>query len=180
MNEKKPYICVMPSARAKTWTARKVRKFFSQFFFVRLFVFPLCKIRKHGQNFKATELSDNQLWWTGPDFSKKSPEFWPNILNFRSAQTPSDEIAAEVNKAVKLNPRKDFSNVFVNTVTSLDLNVENVISCENHSSTKHSFRVTAYVIRFVQNLKRRVKGEDCVIGKLSLEEFLDAKNLWFR
>ena len=53
---------------------------------------------------KATELSDNQLWWTGPDPLKKSPEFWPNILNFRLAQAPSDEIAAEVNKAVKLNP----------------------------------------------------------------------------
>ena len=59
------------------------------------------------------------------------------------------------------------------------MNIENDISCENHSSAKHSFRVTAYVIRFVQNLKRRVKGEDCVIGELSLEEFLDAKNLWF-
>ena len=128
---------------------------------------------------KATELSDNQLWWTGPDFLKKSPEFWPNILNFRSAQTPSDEIAAEVNKAVKLNPRKDFSDVFVNTVTSLDLNIESVISCENYSSAKHLFRVTAYVIRFVQNFKRRVKGEDCVIGELSLKEFLGAKNLWF-
>ena len=39
---------------------------------------------------KATELSDNQLWWTGPDFLKKSPAFWPNILNFRSAQTRSN------------------------------------------------------------------------------------------
>ena len=129
---------------------------------------------------KATELSDNPLWWTGPDFLKKSPEFWPNILNFRSDQTPSNEIVAEVNKAVKSNPRKDFSDVFVNTVTSSDLNIENIIACENYSNAKHLFRVTAYVIRFVQNLKRRVKGEDCVIGELSLEEFLYAKILWFR
>lgn len=57
---------------------------------------------------KATELADNRVWWTGPDFLKKSPEFWPTILHSRLGQTPSEETAAEVNKAVKQNLRKIF------------------------------------------------------------------------
>ena len=41
-------------------------------------------------------------------------------------------------------------------------------------------RVTAYVCRFVANLKLRKKGDEFIVGQLRVAEICEAEKMWIR
>ena len=52
------------------------------------------------------------------------------------------------------------------------------IDVERFSCVRKLLRVTAWVKRFVDNLKRKVRSEEPVIKYLSIQEIDDAEVLW--
>ena len=93
----------------------------------------------------AQELSNESLWFNGPDFLSKDEDEWPKcpVAN----QGESDEILKEVVKQP--------SNVVRSLVTRNDgqhnvLDVHKIMDINRFSSLKKLLRVTAYVLRFIE------------------------------
>ena len=55
-----------------------------------------------------------------------------------------------------------------------------VIDVARFGDLKKLLRVTAYVCRFVTNLKLRRKGDEFVVGQLRVAEICEAEKMWVR
>ena len=60
----------------------------------------------------------------------------------------------------------------------MELNLESIIPCEDYSNVQRLFRVTAYVLRFVENLK--LENANLVYGEIQEEEVSVSKELWYK
>ncbi|XP_033643441.1 uncharacterized protein LOC117303376 [Asterias rubens] len=103
-----------------------------------------------------------QRWKNGPEFLRFPEESWPKD-------------AERVNQMEVDKERHKTQAVFITTET------QEAIDCKKYSSWRKLIRVTAYVRRFVQNI--RAKMQSCVNkeskqGPLSPQELTDAANYW--
>eukprot|EP00795_Rhopilema_esculentum_P003197 gene3197-1511_t len=129
---------------------------------------------------KMSQISGSEIWWFGPTFLAKSENYWPAVLNFETKTKIPEDVSFELNRETKSNPRKDFSDVFVGVSTASNYALENVIKAEDFSDENRLFRVSAYVFRFVENLKRRLLKEDIETNDLTVEEVENARISWLR
>ena len=58
--------------------------------------------------------------------------------------------------------------------------IDQVIDIQNYNRLGKLLRVSAYVIRYVNNLKRKVKKEEVIAGHLKWNEIKDVKILWIK
>ncbi|KAL9955907.1 hypothetical protein ACROYT_G037306 [Oculina patagonica] len=122
----------------------------------------------------AKELSDSNTWWNGPSFLYRPETEWPEISQ---TEPLNEEILQE---AVKNVP--DVTHLLVTTACDkLNPKVDQIIDIGRFSNVTKLFRVTAYVIKFINKLKNRTlenwreKFED-----LTTAELKNAKNLWLQ
>jgi hypothetical protein len=101
------------------------------------------------------DLSTARTWSIGPQFLLLPESEWP------VCPTTSTIDAAATVELVKDQP----SIIYVLPVTSANVenpvNISNLISCDRYSSLNRLVRVTsvtAYVLRFVQNLRNRIRN----------------------
>ena len=125
---------------------------------------------------KLSSLMKNSKWWKGPKFLSKTKEFWPSQLAFNKLENSFEEVKLEL----KENPQSDFSDVFVNLTCASTFDLENIISCEAYSNLDRLLRVTSYVLRFMNNLKSKLKKCDALVGEPQLEEVEYSLGLWCR
>ena len=128
------------------------------------------------RSMKLSNLMKNSKWWKGPKFLSKTKEFCPSQLAFDKLENSFEEIKLEL----KENPRSDFSDVFVNLTCATTFDLENIISCGAYSSLDRLLRVTSYVLRFVNNLKSKLKKCDAFVGELQSKEVEYSLGLWCR
>ena len=110
----------------------------------------------------ASHLKDSKLWWEGPEWLKKEDQ-WPNKIDLNK----SEEIEVESKRV----------NVLV-TVEEEPKGVSNVIDIDKFSSLDRLLRVTAYMKRFVRNLKRKKEGKELDTGRLDVGELEEAERVW--
>eukprot|EP00112_Aurelia_sp_Birch-Aquarium-sp1_P000703 Seg1067.16 transcript_id=Seg1067.16/GoldUCD/mRNA.D3Y31 product="putative protein K02A2.6" protein_id=Seg1067.16/GoldUCD/D3Y31 len=113
---------------------------------------------------KATKLKDDKLWKEGPDWLVT--EEWPKKLQNLDADEAEEE---RVKRVVQSNIVRQ---------TESKQNLSSVIDCNRFSKEIKLYRVTARVLRFINNLKACVRKEDTVDGELSTEETRKAQKLW--
>ena len=101
----------------------------------------------------AKELFTSNTWWNGPNFLHNSVNQWPEMT--QPAQTEEEEIQREAIKT-----EKDITHSMVNTGTSDSLyrGIDKIMDIERYSNITKLLRVTAYVIRFADNLNKRVQN----------------------
>ena len=120
----------------------------------------------------AQELMDSDLWWDGPPWLSQPPEFWPK---YEISSTPPEECIQEM----KENDKKLMQET-VSMVPAVEtMQLESVISSSDYSRSTRLIRVTALVLRFINNLKLRVASER-VKGSLTASEYQQAEFLWIR
>ena len=124
---------------------------------------------------KANDLVSNKLWWEGPEFLQKSEDEWPKCS--------SEEPDTALNEVVKKQPAVTHSLVTKGSNPNPP-DIAKSMNCENFCTLTRLFRVTAYVLRFINNVKKSTR--DRKITKmtkpkdLSASEINAAENIWIR
>ena len=134
----------------------------------------------------ASKLVANQLWWNGPEFLSKGKDAWPNLpVNPEVISTEPDTLL-QLKKESSSSQKKQrnstvLANVVADRVTSeRKLNLDCIIPLKGFSSLQRLVRVTAYVLRFVSNVKRKNERKELTDEDLKQEEIERARELWIR
>ncbi|XP_048580440.1 uncharacterized protein LOC125561134 [Nematostella vectensis] len=112
----------------------------------------------------ASKLESSALWWNGPHWLTGPEQGWPALQIERTPAGAEEEkgtISMVVNTRV---PKSDISSV---------------INPNNFSNCSKLFKVTAYVRRFMHNV-RAEKVEDRMTGRLSRKEMTNAELEWIK
>ena len=96
---------------------------------------------------RGCQIEGNEVWWRGPSFLELHPSEWPHM----EIQDTDSEAQLELMK-------NDFvisHTLSVATSTLTFHKVQNIIDCTCFSKLDKLLKVTAYVLRFVHNLKNQ-------------------------
>ena len=115
-----------------------------------------------------SELKNSNIWWSGPEWLKGRPADWPcseSILPTRES---------------KIEEKGSFAvNLLIN-VNSL-FGISNLMNLSKFSSLTKLVRVTAWVKRFVSNLKGKKIGDVLVVDRtLKVSELEEAELEWVK
>ena len=113
----------------------------------------------------GTTLKSKRLWWVGPEWLTKPKEEWPKFEGVCKSQKVVEEERKSATMIVQVKTQG---------------RAERVIDLEKFSSSEKLFRVTAWVLRFLRNLKAGKHGENKQFGELSVHELVEAERVWIR
>ena len=106
------------------------------------------------------QLKDHHLWWKGPQWLLAEPAQWPEQPTTLCETVPVEE--------------REICNLA--TVNSASL-AEPVIPANRFSDFMHLKRVTAWILRFVSNLRTAV-SQRCLSPHLTVPELSSAEDYW--
>ena len=121
------------------------------------------------------EVKKDSLWFTGPDFLYKQESCWPSLLSPKDFELNNHE---EVIKEAKVTSTVNLTAI----KTVIDLSD---VDASRYSNFDKLLRITAYVMRFKNNILRLRNKDSSAFGdisgikipELSIEEIRQAKNL---
>ena len=113
----------------------------------------------------AKYLYDNRLWWEGPPWLKGGMGSWPS----HTFENEPSEVKVERKKEV----------VLMATVEEPML-ISQVVDINRYCTLGKLLRVTAYVQRFISNLKNKLAKNEVNVGRLSLDEIEKAEMEWIK
>ena len=122
----------------------------------------------------AEALQESQIWWHGPPWLLEGKDEWPNQMvvtelpsehydEMRSCDKPKGKLIRSTGLVVE------------SRITSLS----NVLDPDKFSDFKCLIRVTAFVLRFLRNLKSK-RIEEKLFGPLNIDEYESAEILWLK
>ncbi|GFQ83656.1 integrase catalytic domain-containing protein [Trichonephila clavata] len=103
------------------------------------------------------ELINSEKWWNGPEWLKDSENLWPNLEGFESIDSETVELKSSL-------------------IVNLTITREKIIDPDKYSSLLKLPRVTAYIFRFVNVLRRK----DFEKGPLASEDLFNAEIFWVK
>ena len=111
----------------------------------------------------ADSLQKTDLWWNGPGWLSSPREGWPSTPE--GIETDESTLESKKGLVLTLTAKKQFSP-------------ENIINVQKYSKINKLYRVTAYVKRFISNIKAKKRGVQSLKGELSAEEIVGAERVW--
>ncbi|XP_055944606.1 uncharacterized protein LOC129975568 [Argiope bruennichi] len=108
----------------------------------------------------SKDLIASESWWHGPEWLRNAENLWPKAKGFQY-DSKEPEIASEFK-----------SGVIINTA----IVQEKIIDPEKFSCLLKLLRVTSWILRFVNTLKKKNVEK----GPLTSEELSDAEMFWVR
>ncbi|XP_046862763.1 uncharacterized protein LOC124456335 [Xenia sp. Carnegie-2017] len=114
-----------------------------------------------------TELKNAEVWWSGPSWLRGSPRHYPMVK----------EIVPTVDS--KVEEKRSFVVNLIISARSL-FGIGNVISISKYSTLTRLLRVTAWVKRFVYNLKQKKLGLEIFTGPIKASEMNDGECEWIK
>ncbi|XP_046856074.1 uncharacterized protein LOC124449168 [Xenia sp. Carnegie-2017] len=114
-----------------------------------------------------TELKNAEAWWSGPSWLRGSPRHYPMVK----------EIVPTVDS--KVEEKRSFVVNLITSARSL-FGIGNVISISKYSTLTRLLRVTAWVKRFVYNLKQKRLGLEIFTGPIKASEMNDGECEWIK
>ena len=124
---------------------------------------------------KASELPVQDKWWKGPKWLSHSVSEWPLMED-----VDVSELTQESLKELKTTSLRHSVETSVNVVSAdKNTSLEKITDCAKFSSLSRLWRVTAYVLCFVSNLKKMTQKMEVKFSPvLTAEEVRKAENLW--
>ena len=106
-----------------------------------------------------SDVINNYNWWNGPEFLLSQKECWPKkLIN----DTENAVILAEMKGVKNVNTNIVGIDSYGKKKNNQDFNLDKLIRCDNFSSHKRLLLVTAYIKRFINNLKACIKKDGFV------------------
>ena len=93
------------------------------------------------------------------------------------ATKPPPEIIDEMKAEFK--PKSESTSVCLSSV-NVGCEWKEIMQLERYSSTQKFFHVTAVVLRFIGNLKAKIRHLELKLDELSMQETEDVENAWMR
>ena len=109
-----------------------------------------------------SQLEDNSLRFHGPLWLSEGPKNWP-LKELSEIQPTKESLKGMKGPSIESNEQLV---LFTKTETEPTTNLAEIINPENYSNIHHLYDVTGYVLRFVNNLKKKVKNEK---GNITVE-----------
>ena len=107
-------------------------------------------------------LIQNELWWNGPS-ALMSPD--------QSEETENDNVPDQVNAELRSSQQ-----ITVQLAANDTDPTEPVLELERYSKLKRVLRVTAWIKRFIANMKTKTKTK----GELTADELFEAEKYWIK
>ena len=124
--------------------------------------------------FNNIDLRSSNMWWDGLKLLYNRIEKNSHVFEDENKFRVDDPFLDEYNNEIK----KNCSVNLVLNDTGYDL--PKVIDINKLSSSKKLYVITALVIRFIDNLKRKVNGKTLKLDFIDNNEVNNAKNLWLK
>ena len=107
------------------------------------------------------ELMSHDLWWKGPDWLRSTPACWPRQTNLSTDASEVDELVQTCHLTTIHNP-------------------DPLLSVKQFSSYNKVIRVTAWVMRFINNCRVSCtrSASDRLATPLTVQEIATAENYW--
>ena len=126
----------------------------------------------------AAELKENQLWFHGPNWSGEVPNSWP-LKDLRDLE-PMQESLEEI-RNIKL-PKATTETISLQIAEfNIGVKLTELLNPSQVSNCRKLYRVTGFVVRFVNNLKARIKRGKLQLQteeNLTVKEIETAERLW--
>ena len=121
-----------------------------------------------------SELKRNFLWLNGPSWLFGPPENYPVDLRVSQLEVAKENIAS-----LKLKSKNTSVLLSVPDENSFP-SISAVIDASSYSSYHRLLNVTVYVLRFINNLKARIKKDigNIMCGRITVEEIKAVETLW--
>ena len=115
------------------------------------------------RGFTGNEMVNNSMWWCGPQ-----------LLQLPEKEWPQEQATVDTNEATLSEVVKNLPNV-IHMLASCEeiptqVNLAEIINCQQISSLDRLLRVTAYVLRFVDNFKQRTSTRKSRMKEESTKE----------
>ncbi len=112
----------------------------------------------------AAHLRDSRLWWQGPPWLREGENAWPKFSPIQDTEEVGEE-------------RKKSASVMLVNEREVEA-ISKVVDLSKYGTLAKLLRVTAYVLRFVQNLKSKKVNGELKTGLLSVRELEAAEKGW--
>ncbi|GFQ90192.1 integrase catalytic domain-containing protein [Trichonephila clavata] len=109
------------------------------------------------ESITSKELINSEKWWHDPEWLKDSENFWHKLEVFESIDSETVELKSSL-------------------IVNLIITHEKIIDPDKYSSLLKLPRITAYIFRFVNALRKK----DLEKGPLASEELSNAEILWVK
>ena len=128
------------------------------------------------------EMVNCSTWWDGPKYLQPSECEWPNDQS--ATETRYDAMLGVVK-----NPLEVTHVLAASEGKPASINLTEIIKCEEFGTRDSLLRVTAYVMRFINNVRRKVKHKvnkrkqneiQEVCEQLCADEINHAETYWIR
>ena len=111
----------------------------------------------------ASKLNESQLWWNGPSWLVKEESFWP--------------------KQEPISDTEEMEEERVTSMVALDIIDEDglgsIMDVTRYGTLWKLFRITAWVVRFIWNIRAKLRGKQKISDKfLCTEETEAARKMW--
>ena len=113
----------------------------------------------------GSQLKSNNSWWEGPLWLNWGKEEWPKGITMED----TEEMQSERKKI----------NVMI-AITGEKKGIDQIINIDKFCKLKSLVNVTAWIRRFIENLKAKREKQELNVDGLSIQGLCFAERLWIK
>ena len=130
-----------------------------------------CKTKENPADIitRANKNFDKNLWWNGPSFLRDVNSFYSYATTIHDDSPLEEEIKTDGKTSTCAN------------IVLENYSIAKIIDVNKFNDVLKLFRVTAFVLRFIKNVKKKIKKKEIILkSHVTTIEMSEAKLLWLR
>ena len=131
------------------------------------------------------DLSENSIWFKGPSFLYLSEIYDKKLFVVENDSRVYLKHNSDISKEVNSNDYYEKLHVIQTNVSLVSeikgSNISEILNITNYSELQKLLRFTSYILRFINNIKRKLKKEKLILNEyVSSNELKESLYLWLK